>query len=211
VLRQPEVYVQLARAANIQQLSGTYLVAADGTINLRRYGCVPISHKTLGEARVAIEAQLSQFFDSPQVSIDVVAYNSKLYYIITSGAGLGDSVVRVPITGNETVLDAVAQVQGLSQVSSMKVWIARPAPHGFPYEQILPVDYAAVTRGGSTSTNYQLFPGDRLYIAEDQAVALNNWLGKLLSPFERVAGAATLSASTIRNFNNLNSPIGSSF
>ena len=59
--------------------------------------------------------------------MDVVAYNSKVYYIITQGAGLGDSVRRLPVTGNETVLDAISQIGGLSQVSSKNIWIARPS------------------------------------------------------------------------------------
>lgn len=203
ILRLPEVSVQLARPANVQQVTGQYLVGPDGTINLRQYGTVHLAGKTLAEARVAVEQHLSQFFDTPRVALDVVAYNSKVYYIITSGAGLGDHIVRVPVTGNETVLDALAQVQGLSQVSSTRVWIARPAPHGFYCEQILPVDYEAITRGGATATNYQVLPGDRIFVAEDQSVALANWMGKLFGPVERVAGMAGLTASTIRNYQYL--------
>ena len=48
--------------------------------------------------------------------------------IITTFAGNGEQVVRLPITGNETVLDGISQIGGLSAVSSKKVWIARPAP-----------------------------------------------------------------------------------
>ena len=68
---------------------------------------------TIAEAKTAIEAQLSNYLENPRVSVDVFAYNSQVYYVITEGAGLGDTVVRVPITGNETVLDALAQVKGL--------------------------------------------------------------------------------------------------
>ena len=87
--------------------------------------------------------------------------------MITAGGGLGDNVRRIPITGNETVLDAISAVNGLSQVSSTKIWIARPAPGGFGCEQIMPVDYEAITRGGLTATNYQIMPGDRVFIASD--------------------------------------------
>ena len=65
-----------------------------------------------------------------QVIVDVFAYNSKSYYLITSGAGLGDNVMRLPVTGNETVLDAVAAIGGLAQTSSTRLWISRPAPGG---------------------------------------------------------------------------------
>ena len=98
--------------------------------------------------------------------MDIYAYNSKVYYIISQGAGLGDRLLRMPITGNETVLDAIAQTNGLSQVSSKKIWIARPTPNGC--DQILPVSWDAITRGATTATNYQILPGDRVYIAEDK-------------------------------------------
>ena len=199
-LKSPQVSLQLARTSGVQAVSGNYLVASDGTINLRQYGLVHVSGMTLVEAEAAIERQLSGFFETPRVSLDVVAYNSKVYYIVTEGAGMGDNIVRVPVTGNETVLDALSQVRGLSQLSSKKIWIARPAPYDFHCEQILPVDYEAITRGASVATNYQVLPGDRVFIAEDGNMALANFIGKVISPFERVAGFMGLTASTIRNY-----------
>ena len=52
------------------------------------------------------------------MSVDVLAYNSKVYYVIMDGGGYGQQIVRLPCTGNETVLDAIAQVNGLPQVAS---------------------------------------------------------------------------------------------
>ena len=109
----------------------------------------------------------------------------------------------MPITGNETVLDAISTVNGLSQVSSVQVWVARPAPGGFNCEQILPVDYLAVSKGGSSATNYQVMPGDRVYIAGDSVIAANNWLTKMTAPIERLLGVATLGTSAARNFQTL--------
>ena len=146
-LRDPAVSVQLARVSGAQPVTGQYLVGPDGTINLRQYGVVHIAGKTVTEARIAIQNHLKQFLDSPELAVDVVAYNSKVYYMITQGAGLGDNVRRLPITGNETVLDAISQVNGLSQVSSKKIWIARPAPHNFGCQQILPIEWDAITQG----------------------------------------------------------------
>lgn len=207
-LKQPEVSLRLAQATGVQPVNGTFLVGPDGTVNLRHYGQVRLSGMTLAEAKVVLERHLSQFLDSPKVSVDINAYNSKVYYIITQGAGLGDNIVRVPVTGNETVLDAISQIQGLSQVSSKEIWIARPAPQGFGCEQILAVNWEAITQGGATGTNYQILPGDRVYIAEDRFVALNNVINKLLGPFERVIGFAGLTGTTIRTYNNLNTTTG---
>lgn len=197
-LREPQVSVQLARTAGTQQISGVYLVGPDGTVNLRQYGVVHLAGKTLLEARLAIQRQLGQFFDSPEVAVDMAGYNSKVYYIITEGAGMGDNVVRVPVTGNETLLDAISQVGGLSQLSSKKIHIARPAPGTSGCEQILPVDWVAISRGGVTATNYQLFPGDRVFITEEPIVASTNFLARLTAPMERLLGITGLGISTVR-------------
>ena len=211
VLRQPEVSVQLARAAGTQEISGQYLVGPDGSVNLRRYGAVSVAGKTVAEAQAALQEHLAQFFDSPEVAVDVLAYNSKVYYVVTEGANLGDNIKRLPITGKETVLDAISNTGGLSQLSRKEIWIARPAPAGFGCEQILPVDYDAITRGGVAATNFQLLPGDRVFIAESRTVAFTNLITKLTAPVERVAGTTSLSGSTIRamqtlgrRFNNRN-------
>ena len=202
-LRDPTVSVQLARVSGAQPVTGQYLVGPDGTVNLRQYGVVHIAGKTVTEAKIVIQEHLKQFLDSPELSVDVIAYNSKVYYIITQGAGLGDSVRRLPATGNETALDAISQINGLSQVSSKKIWIARPAPHNFGCQQILPVDWDAITQGAQTATNYQLLPGDRLYISEDELVTFTNITGKVTAPIERLAGIIGLGDSTLRGFQTM--------
>ena len=55
------------------------------------------------------------------------AVHGKAFYVITEGAGMGDNVRKFPLSGDETVLDAISQVGGLSQLSSRKLWVARPS------------------------------------------------------------------------------------
>jgi len=203
VLVNPVVSVQLARASGTQPVTGEYLVGPDGTVNLRQYGSVHLSGKTISQSKVDLEKHLAQFFDSPQVAVNILAYNSKVYYIITEGANLGDNIVRVPVTGNETVLDALSNVGGISQLSSKNIWIARPGAGDSACEQILPIDYDSITRGGMTATNYQILPGDRVFISEDGLVALSNWVNKMLAPMERIAGVTSLYGSTVRSFQML--------
>ncbi|MEO2033091.1 MAG: hypothetical protein ABGZ35_13500, partial [Planctomycetaceae bacterium] len=132
--------------------------------------------------------------------VDVFAFNSKVYYVITQGAGLGDGVFRFPITGNETVLDAISNLNGFGSASSTTMWIARPGPGKTAAQSKLPVDWLALTQHGDVTTNYQMMPGDRLFIAEDKMVAFDTSVGKLLSPFERIFGFATLGADTVTRF-----------
>lgn len=196
-LSQPLVSVQIGSTVGQQQIAGEHLVGPDGMVSLGTYGKVFVAGMTQGQARLAIERHLSQYLEEPEVAVDVFAYNSKFYYVVTQGAGLGDGVSKFSITGNETVLDAIAEVNGLEAVSSKHIWIARPsveAPDGFV---VLPVDWEAVTELGASSTNYQLMPGDRVFIQEDKLVAMDTWVSKVISPMERIAGFISLSTQTV--------------
>lgn len=197
-LNNVDVAVSMFQSAGQQFITGEHLVAPDGTVNLGLYGRVYVAGLTLDDARAAVEERLSQYFDDPRVSLDVYIYNSKFFYIISEGGGVGDQVIRVPVTGNETVLDAIAQIGGLNQVASKKIWISRPAPVGVGCDQILPVDWDAITRGAATGTNYQLLPGDRLFVAENHLIAWSNLTSIFLAPFERAIGFSLLGAQTVQ-------------
>jgi polysaccharide export outer membrane protein len=202
ILQHPDVSIQLSRSSSTQQITGSHVVQPDGTVNLRSCGMVHVAGKTVTESRQAIEQQLAQYFDSPQVSVDILGFNSKYYYVIVAGAETSENIQRLPITGNETVLDALARIQGLSQISSKTMWVARPTPADVGSEAILPVDFVGITHG-LTDTNYQLLPGDRLYVVDDQLVAADNYLAKLTRPIERLLNISILGTSTTRNMQTL--------
>jgi protein involved in polysaccharide export with SLBB domain len=161
-------------------------------VDLGIYGEVCVTGLTLNEAEMTIANHLSTSLHNPRVNVDVVAYNSKSLYVITDGAGFGEQVVRLPVTGNDTVLDAISQIEGLSQVSSKNIWVARPSCPGTRVAQILPVRWEEIAVEGITDTNYQLFPGDRIYVKSDPLIHTDNFLAKLISPVERVFGIIIL-------------------
>lgn len=205
-----QISVTIAELAAQQQIVGEHLVAPDGKVNLGTYGRVRLVGMTIEEARTAVESHLSQYLEDPQVALDVLGYNSKVFYVVTQGAGLGDRVIILPAKGNETVLDAIGQVQGLDSNSSTRMWVARPGKNNCDGDQLLPVDWLAVTQRGNTATNYQLLPGDRLFVSEDKLVAFDTKLGKIIAPFERIAGFVALGTSTTQSlvFFNRNNGFG---
>lgn len=194
-----QVTVSLAQSHSLQLISGEHLVQPDGTVDLGSYGKVYVAGMTTTEARAAMEAHLGISLVNPKVTVSVAAFNSKVYYVITDGAGVGEQVYRLPAVGNETVLDAVSQINGLPPVASRhRIWIARPVPANEP-EQILPVDWKAITRGGSTATNYQMLPGDRLYIQAKPEITFDVALSRILSPVERLLGITLLGNATLED------------
>ena len=189
---EPKVSMTLTQIAAQQQIVGEHLVAPDGSVNLGTYGRVRVVGMTIEQATRAVELQLGASLEAPAVSLDVVGFNSKVFYVVTQGAGLGDAVAIFPIKGNETVLDAVGQIQGLQSHSSTRMWVARPGPNDSGGDQILPVDWLAISQRGDVTTNYQLLPGDRLFVSEDKLVALDTALAKAIAPMERILGVTLL-------------------
>jgi polysaccharide biosynthesis/export protein len=184
-------------------IDGQHLIRPDGTISLGVYGSVYVAGLTLDEARDAIAAKIQLSVNKKTVEdikkelvVDVLAYNSKVYYVITDGAGYGAQVYPIPITGNETVLDALAKINGLPMVASKKrIWVARATAHETDHPEILPVDWCAIAERGSSATNYQIFPNDRIYVGADKWITTENWLSKRLNIFDRLAGSALLGSS----------------
>jgi polysaccharide biosynthesis/export protein len=211
IIEPPDILlIQSTEAVGVkaQPITGTHLVRPDGTIGLGIYGSVYVAGLTLEQARDAVAAQIKAALPKDpktveeirkELQVDVAAFNSKFYYVITNGAGYGEQAFRIPITGNETVLDAISQIGGLPPVAAKnEVWVARANchSHGGP-PQILPVDWVGVSRRGEAETNYQIFPGDRIYVQSDKCLRVDTWLSKHISPVERVFGVTLLGATMV--------------
>ena len=156
----------------VQPISGAYIVRPDGTVGLGIWGSVRVSGLTPEKAAEEIRRKLATFTQvngkstQPEnlfVSVEVLANNSKAYYVVTD-AGSGGQVMKFPLTGRETILDAIAQVPGLaSRLDGKSIHVLRQRPEGGA-DQVLPVDWTAIIQRGDTRTNYQLMPGDRVTV-----------------------------------------------
>jgi polysaccharide export outer membrane protein len=209
IIEPPDVLlIETLEALKEQPIRGPHLVRPDGTVSLGTYGEPRLAGLTLNQAREAIadsiRTQRPEAIIKPKdIVVDVLAYNSKVYYIITDGGGYGAQVYRLPITGNETVLDALSLINGLPAVASKKqIWVARRVPGHGGDGNILPVDWVGLTQGGSAATNYQILPGDRLYVHSDKLIRLDTWLSKIIAPVERVFGVTLLGSETVNSIRN---------
>jgi polysaccharide biosynthesis/export protein len=193
------VSVALWESRALQQIRGEHLVRQDGMITLGVYGEVYVGSMTVPQAKKAIEAHLSKFLMQPEISLDVTGYNSQVYYVIVDLDGAAEQVLRLPVTGNQTVLDAISEIRGLPAGTDRKrIVLSRRTGPDDATCQVYPVDWEAITRCGSTATNYQIFAGDRIYVGVNCFVAADSALAKFIAPFERIFGVVLLGASTIQ-------------
>ena len=216
IIEPPDILlIESTQSLRDQPIRGQHLVRPDGTIGLGIYGSVYVAGMTLEQAQTAVVAQVSQRvqkLDARDLYVDVLAYNSKVYYVITDGGGYGEQVFRFPITGNETVLDAISQIAGLPAVASKKrIWLARPIPGDCQKHQVLPIDWIGITQGAVTATNYQILPGDRVYVMANGWITFDSRVAKVLSPFTRMFGFTLLGAETIQTIRNRNGTGGTGF
>ena len=201
ILNNPVVTVSLAEARGYPEIDGDHLITQDGTLNFGAYGNVFVAGKTLQQVQDALQKHLREKLNlEATIGVTVSGFNSKVYYIVTDGGGAGYHILRLPITGTETVLDALATVGGIGYASSLyNIWIARPNTEEAGCEQILPVNVVDIVKRGCTATNYQLLPGDRLFIKAEGLVAFSNTFTKIVTPFYEVASAALLGQTTYQS------------
>jgi len=175
--------VEVLTALPGRPIAGERLVRPDGTITLGWYGDVQAAGLTLPQVKVRVIEKLRAYLeddalglvahdengkevriqpgDSDTVFVDMSAYNSKVYYL----EGAINVPGRIPITGNDHVLDALHYAGGplLDSADVKGMRLLRQETKGGPIQN-MPIDYQSLTGGTDLSTNYLIHPGDRIFI-----------------------------------------------
>ncbi len=135
-------------------------VLADGSIDLGGFGRAVVAGLTLEEAEALIEnAIVRSGHSETQINIRLLEAGHR-YYVL----GEVNSPGAYPLEGNETVLDAILAAGGLTDdASPCKLLLARPTSE-HSCRITLPICYREITQLGDSSTNYQIKPGDRVFI-----------------------------------------------
>ena len=136
-------------------------VLVDGTVDLAGYGRVVVAGLTIEAAEHLIEETIASLEEEPaEVNVQLLE-NVHRYYVLGEVASPGS----YPLVGFETVLDGIVAAGGLTEDSApCKILLSRPTPPP-SCRVVLPICYREITQLGDTTTNYQLQPGDRIYVA----------------------------------------------
>jgi protein involved in polysaccharide export with SLBB domain len=159
--------VLLVQPASLEaqvRLPGDQPVILDGTINLGEYGQPVVAGKTVAEIENLVQGLVeakNAGRNVGKINVRLVARVSKVYYV----QGEVNAPGSFPLSGRETVLDGLIAAGGLTdRASRANIILSRPtAPNSCRI--VLPVCYRDIVQLGDTTTNYQLAPGDRIYVA----------------------------------------------
>jgi polysaccharide export outer membrane protein len=112
------------------------------------------------ERRIALEKRIAEKIKQNEISVRLVNWESKRIYVL----GEVNSPGYFGYTGHQTVLDAILEAGGLSsKANHHQIIVSRPTPCGNE-RVVMKVCYDQVVQLGDTSTNYQLQPGDRVFV-----------------------------------------------
>jgi polysaccharide export outer membrane protein len=140
-------------------LSGTYRISADGTVDYPFVGRIAVIGMRSGDVQELIASKLKDgYLKNPQVSLMVKEWNSRKVSVIGQVQKPG-SVAYFP---NMTIVDAIAAAGGFTGIASKNAVTLRREMKGSVESKTCPV--ADISEG--RAPNVVLRPGDILVVEE---------------------------------------------
>jgi polysaccharide export outer membrane protein len=140
-------------------LSGTYRVDPEGTIDYPLVGRVVVAGKLPGELAAHLRERLTAFVKNPQVSVLVKDMSSKRVIIYGQVQHPG----TYPYTNPMTISQAISVAGGFTAMAARdRVVLSRPASQG--EQQIIEVNLRDIADG--KKPNRFVAPGDEVYVPE---------------------------------------------
>jgi len=141
------------------ELSGTYRVATDGTIDFPLAGRIPVAGLRTGEIQLRLTDRLKQgYLKDPQVTVLMKEWNSRKISVLGQVQKPG-SVAYHP---HMTIVDAIALAGGFTGIAAKNAVSLRREAGGKVESHIYRV--ADITEG--RSSNVMVLPGDVLVVEE---------------------------------------------
>lgn len=112
------------------------------------------------EQLLALQRSISEAILTNKISARIVNWDSKRIYVLGEVNSPGSFVYL----GSETVLDAILEAGGLAaNANQHQIVVSRPSNCN-DCRTVMQVCYDQLVQLGDTSTNYQLRPGDRVFV-----------------------------------------------
>lgn len=144
---------------NEPELKQTLPVRPDGKVTMPLIGSVQATGRTPSQLETAIAAGLSAYIHNPNVTVMVLKINSRTFNILGRVAKPG----AYPLSGNLTVLDAIAEAGGFTAFAKeAHIYILRDTPD--KHETRIRFNYKQVIKGQHAEQNILLKPQDTVIV-----------------------------------------------
>lgn len=172
-----------------QEFSGNFAIGFDGRIQYNYIGDIPIAGLTKYEVEQVLEKLLKKYIRVPSVSVKILAYNSKVIYVIGEVGRPGKFIMRGDaIKLREAILAAGLPNRraALSRVHVIKPDIDNP--------RVRVINMKRILYKGKLKDDIDLHPGEIVVVPSTVMSKVNDFLGTLLNPVSRVSSVAYLGA-----------------
>lgn len=167
------------------EVSGEYMINNEGKIQYEFVGDINIAGMTKEEAKDLVTDHLSTYIVSPQVTVKILGYNSKIVYVYGEVGRPGKIFMRGDtITVREALLEAGLPLLSASLKRSV---VITPSAQGDIEKKKIDVD--ALLYKGDLKENLVMNPGDTLYIPPTFLSKTMRAIQPVTAPISNAAGA----------------------
>jgi len=167
VMEHPEMSSQ---RVGLGEIAGT-TIRKDGNVYLPVVGKVPAAGMTVTEFETALRTAAAKYVVDPQVHVEILQHESQKFHVLGHVRTPGS----FPVDGDTTLLEALTMAGGIGETGSLEG--ATVVRNG----QLLPIDLAAMIKGGDVSRNVFMRKGDLIYVPDVSSLKVYV-LGEVKSP-----------------------------
>lgn len=166
------------------EVTGEYMINSEGKIQYAFVGDVKIKGLTKEEVSKVVEERLKEYIISPEVTITITGYNSKIVYVVGEVFRPGKIFMRGDtITVREALMQAgLPMLSGITKKSKL----ITPSKDGKAVKKNINV-YALLYEG-DLRENDTMLPGDVLYIPPTFLTRTMRAIQPITAPIGTVAG-----------------------
>ena len=172
---------------NQPEFSGSYSVGFDGRIQYEYLGDVPVAGMTKYEVQQVLEKLLAEYIRVPEVNVAILAYNSKVVYVIGEVNRPGKYIMR----GDTIKLREAIIAAGLPthHAALGRTHVIKPDLND---PRVRKIDLKKILYKGKLKEDIDLYPGEIIVVPSTVLSSVNNFLSELLNPITRAAAAAAI-------------------
>lgn len=166
------------------EVSGKFVINSEGKIQFQFVGDIALAGLTKEEAEPIIAKALEKYIINPEITVQIVEYNSKVVYVVGEVGAPGKIYMRGDTI---TVRDALLAA-GLPQLTAATGNATLFTPSASGKVEQRKVDVNALLYKGDLRENYVMQPGDTIYLPATLWAKVARFINPITQPVSQAAG-----------------------